>query len=508
MRIVIAEDEPKSREGLIRLIRRFTDYEIVGVAENGEEGYRLTEKEKPDLVLSDIKMPVLDGLGMLQKIKDAGIEVQAVLLTGYSEFEYARKALQLQVVEYVLKPMDIDQFLDVLKKVESRIVKQKAEQVTPERLLWNYIGSSEEERELIRPMLEEKIGVRKDTQFAMLLIHPDSMANESYGELKAELENQMEILCIENYYMLVRPGEQGGIYIVLVDTERNQTLKRIFEMRILPKIQNITPCVATMDRFVGIWQLPDVMNELSALLEHTFCSGHEVIMTEKMAQMMEYEKLDYPTALENEMVQGIRSGKKDKLAEVGETFSEQVILSRATPECIRNYTLRFLMGIARVEGEIRGDANQEEELRYMLESIRSSHTQKELQYQFRKVVKQAMVWNEETEESITENGIVLNAIAYIREHYMEAIGLQDVAQCCNVSPEYLSRIFKEETGVKFVDFLANFRFSVGKRMLATGNYKVSEVAEAVGFNDQKYFQKVFKKICGISPAEYKKENSR
>ena len=226
MRIVIAEDEPKSREGLIRLIRRFTDYEIVGVAENGEEGYRLTEKEKPDLVLSDIKMPVLDGLGMLQKIKDAGIEVQAVLLTGYSEFEYARKALQLQVVEYVLKPMDIDQFLDVLKKVESRIVKQKAEQVTPERLLWNYIGSSEEERELIRPMLEEKIGVRKDTQFAMLLIHPDSMANESYGELKAELENQMEILCIENYYMLVRPGEQGGIYIVLVDTERNQTLKR------------------------------------------------------------------------------------------------------------------------------------------------------------------------------------------------------------------------------------------------------------------------------------------
>lgn len=487
MRIVIAEDEPKSREGLIRLIRRFTDYEIVGVAENGEEGYRLTEKEKPDLVLSDIKMPVLDGLGMLQKIKDAGIEVQAVLLTGYSEFEYARKALQLQVVEYVLKPMDIDQFLDVLKKVESRIVKQKAEQVTPERLLWNYIGSSEEERELI---------------------HPDSMANESYGELKAELENQMEILCIENYYMLVRPGEQGGIYIVLVDTERNQTLKRIFEMRILPKIQNITPCVATMDRFVGIWQLPDVMNELSALLEHTFCSGHEVIMTEKMAQMMEYEKLDYPTALENEMVQGIRSGKKDKLAEVGKTFSEQVILSRATPECIRNYTLRFLMGIARVEGEIRGDANQEEELRYMLESIRSSHTQKELQYQFQKVVKQAMVWNEETEESITENGIVLNAIAYIREHYMEAIGLQDVAQCCNVSPEYLSRIFKEETGVKFVDFLANFRISVGKRMLATGNYKVSEVAEAVGFNDQKYFQKVFKKICGISPAEYKKENNR
>lgn len=74
-----------------------------------------------------------------------------------------------------------------------------------------------------------------------------------------------------------------------------------------------------------------------------------------------------------------------------------------------------------------------------------------------------MPGNEENEEKITENGIVLNAIAYIREHYMEPIGLSDVAQCCNVSPEYLSRIFKEETGVKFVDFLANFRISVGKK---------------------------------------------
>lgn len=80
-------------------------------------------------------------------------------------------------------------------------------------------------------------------------------------------------------------------------------------------------------------------------------------------------------------------------------------------------------------------------------------------------MKQAIAWNEETEENITENGIVLNAIAYIREHYMEAVGLQDVAQCCNVSPEYLSRIFKEETGVKFVDFLANFRISMGKGCL-------------------------------------------
>ena len=116
MRIVIVEDEPKSREGLVNVIQRFTKYEIAGIGENGEEGFELVKKESSGSGDSDIKMPVLDGLGMLQKIKDEQIEIQAILLTGYSEFEYARRALQLQVVEYALKPLDIDQFLTVLEK--------------------------------------------------------------------------------------------------------------------------------------------------------------------------------------------------------------------------------------------------------------------------------------------------------------------------------------------------------------------------------------------------------
>ena len=124
MRIVVVEDEPKSREGLVNVIQRFTEYEIAGIGENGEEGFALVKEKRPDLVISDIKMPVLDGLGMLQKIKDEQIEIQAILLTGYSEFEYARRALQLQVVEYALKPLDIDQFLTVLKKVDGKIQKK------------------------------------------------------------------------------------------------------------------------------------------------------------------------------------------------------------------------------------------------------------------------------------------------------------------------------------------------------------------------------------------------
>ncbi|NCB91633.1 MAG: response regulator [Clostridia bacterium] len=508
MRIVIAEDEPKSREGLINIIQRFTDYEIVGVAENGEDGYKITTELKPDLVISDIRMPVLDGLGMLQKIKESQIDVQAILLTGYSEFEYARRALQLQVVEYVLKPLEIDQFLSILKKAEGKVQKKNAERLTPDQLLWSYVVSSEVEKERMQPMLEEELGVNDRIISTMFLIHPDSIASETYGEIRKQLQHTLEALCMENYYLLVRPGESGGVFALLIDTERNRSLKSIFVRRIIPQLQEISGCVCSMVQMHGVRQINQVMDELVALLKYSFSIPEGDIIDKETAQMIVYEKLDYPSSLENEMIQYIRNGKRERILEKGEEFAKLVIDSKASPECIRDYTVRFVVGILRIIGDVRRQLNQEEEIQYMMGSINKSHTQREVRYQFEKILKNVAVLDNEDETAITENGIVLNAISYIRENYGKNIGLYEVAQFCNVRSEYLSRIFKEETGVKFVDFLTNFRISVAKRLLYSGNYKVVEVAEMVGFADQKYFQKVFKKVCGVTPSEYKKENCR
>lgn len=125
MKIIVVEDEPKSREGILNILARDTEYEVAAVCGNGKEGLEAVRKYRPDLVISDIKMPVMGGLEMLEKILEEGIAVQAVLLTGYSEFEYARRALKLQVVEYVLKPLEVDDFLEVLHKAEGNIEKNR-----------------------------------------------------------------------------------------------------------------------------------------------------------------------------------------------------------------------------------------------------------------------------------------------------------------------------------------------------------------------------------------------
>lgn len=508
MRIVIVEDEPKSREGLVNVIQRFTKYEIAGIGENGEEGFELVKKNHPDLVISDIKMPVLDGLGMLQKIKDEQIEIQAILLTGYSEFEYARRALQLQVVEYALKPLDIDQFLTVLKKADGKIQKKKSEMLSPDQLLFSYINSKKEEKERLRSTIEEKLGINENVLTTIFLIHPENAVTEIYDEIQKRIHHILDALCMENYYLLTRRGESGGIYIFLVDTERNRNLKNIFASRVLAKIQEISFSVCTMVKMYGLDQIDQAIEQLNKLLPYTFSEAEGAIVDWESSQMIQYEVLEYPSALENELIQQIRNGKREKIIEKAELFCTQVIESNASPECIKDYTVRLIAGILRVVSERKIGLNREEEMQYILGNIGKSISRKEVRKQFEMIVKNVAVVEGDMANDLTDNGIVLNAISYIRENYGEQIGLGDVAYFCNVRSEYLSRRFKEETGIKFVDFLTNFRISMAKRFLLSGKYKVSEVSEKVGFSDQKYFQKVFKKICGVTPSEYKKENCR
>ncbi len=327
MRIVIVEDEPKSREGLVNVIQRFTEYEIAGIGENGEEGFELVKKNRPDLVISDIKMPVLDGLGMLQKIKDEQIEIQAILLTGYSEFEYARRALQLQVVEYVLKPLDIDQFLTVLKKEDGNIQKKKSEMLSADQLLFSYISSKKEEKERLRSTIEEKLGINENVLTTIFLIRPENAAVEIYDEIQKKIQHILDALCMENYHLLMRQGESGGIYVFLVDTERNRNLKNIFESRVLAKLQEISFCVCTMVKMYGLDQIDQAMEQLRELLAYTFSDEEGIIIDWESSQMIQYEVLEYPSALENELIQQIRNGKREKIIEKAELFCTQVIVS-------------------------------------------------------------------------------------------------------------------------------------------------------------------------------------
>lgn len=199
----------------------------------------------------------------------------------------------------------------------------------------------------------------------------------------------------------------------------------------------------------------------------------------------------------------MRSGHREKIDVFGKSFIEEIINSEAEPDVMKEYAIRLIANVLHVAKEMKEYFAQEENIKYFVEAVISSETRGEVRYQLEKFFH--TIVREQKQELEVENGIVMNAISYIREHYSEEIALSDLARICRVTPEYLSKIFYNETGINFSHFLQNFRISIAKRMLLTENCKVYEVAEAVGFHDQKYFVKIFKKLCGVTPSEYRRE---
>lgn len=502
MRIVLVEDENKIRTGILHMIQQFTGHEVAGIAANGKEGYELIKKEQPDLVISDIRMPVMDGLEMLQKLQDDKLSVNAILLTGYSDFEYARKAVKLGVDDYLLKPLDIEEFLKVLNTVETRISDTKISQVSAEQMIVNYLESRREEREAVLLRLYERLHANDRTEISLFLISPRRIFQDRITELMICARELTEALCIENAYVFQVPGEKRILFMV-TGTEKNRSLKNRVALRILPELDEIGRCSCVYSRIHGIEKLPEAILTMTGWLPYAFSLPERTMIDEELVASVQYQQLEYPQQLEHSIIRELRNGKKDRIAQYGSRFTHELTESTADPEQIREYAIRLIANVFHVAREMKEYFNQEENIKYFMEMIIASETRDEVKYQLEKFFH--TISQDQGEEILTENGMVMNAISYIREHYTEEITLSDVARICRVTPEYLSKIFYRELGINFSPFLQNFRISTAKRMLLTDNKKVYEVAEAVGFKDQKYFVTVFKKLCGVTPSEYRKE---
>lgn len=502
MKILIVEDEPKIRDGLVGVISKYTSHEIVGIAGDGLEGIEKYRELKPELVISDIKMPKMDGLAMLEQLLAMGEEVSAMLLTGYSDFEFARKALKLRVIEYILKPLDIEEFLSSLKMVEDRLKKNKVEKVSPEQLLWSCLSGTKAERKELLPALDEAFQVNKKIQSSLFLIRPGSLANETVTEMMECVRQVFDSLCMENYYVTTLPREPGFL-VILTDTERNRHLRLVIETRVLPRLLEISGCACCFDTIMGMERVDEAVQWMQQIIGHAFSFPMGTVIDREMEAKIEYEDLPYPDYLEQTASREIHNGNEEKVIKAAEQFEAEVIEGRASPERIREYTIRFITGMIRAASGINCCFQKDGEAESIMGAMINSTSKMELSHLFYKAV--LLITAEDEEEAPTENGIVLNAISYIRNHYAGEVSLSDVALACKVTPEYLSKLFCREVNVNFSTFLQNFRISEAKRMLSSGKYKVSEVAEAVGFHDNKYFVKVFKKICGVTPSEYKRE---
>lgn len=512
MKIVIVEDEPNIRSGLNNIIEKYTGHQVVALADNGLTGAEEIRRHKPDLVLCDIMMPGMNGLEMLETLHGQGMEFFTIMLTGYSDFDYARRALHLEVVDYLLKPLDVQELLECIEKVENKLENHAYARATLSQLLYDLRRVSPQQRPAVLRILKERLQLDEGEQASLFLFVPAGYSFSAVDTLQKELEPAIEGVFMGDYHLCRLPGGEG-VFAILLSTRQNASLCRMIQQNVLPQLNCPSGLACVHAPLQSIDQLEQTITDMDEMWRMAIAFPRFEILTREKVQGVSYQEAPYPSDAEHNTRKAIRCGNYDKAHQLVEGFCSFLFTSGLPPQRINEYALRFGVRVLDAIVQWCGVQNlsqTEYQYNFLIQSIANCLSREDLQQQLTGLVDIARennlsgdVTSPET-RMLTENEIILKVLAFIRKNYGDNITLTDAASLVGITPEYLSKLFTDEIKLNFVAFLREFRVSEAKRMLASDKYKIYEIAQKTGFQDVKYFNKVFKSVCGVSPSEYRR----
>ena len=500
MRIVVVEDEPKTRSGIVKIIEKYTKHTVVAQECDGTEGYKSIIKLQPDIIITDINMPEMDGLTMINQCRAAGVTAATIVLTGYSEFEYAQKAIQLEVVEYLLKPLNIEDIIEVLDTVTKKISQSKCATVTAEQLLFTILTCDACNIDGALRQFDEKIKHQPDQCISLFLLQSESISEETTNQMIVILHERLNAICMTEFQVFKLPFEKK-ILVMILDVQNEEYLKAIFKMQIMRELDKTGEYLVSFSTIRNISLLKQTLRQMQDYFAYTFVCPKSCIIDSNVVQNLCFEKTEYPEYLENAICRDIRSGNKENIIKNAKKFEAIIMNSKDEPANIKSYTVRFVMNILDTARDLLKNKDIESLYHYLLNDMMRSNRKEAFLNNYWKMIH---IIADDKEDKLTENGMILNVIEFIRQNYDKEISLSDAAELVGITPEYLSKLFSKEMGINYSTFLGEFRVSVAKKLLASGKYKICEVAVMVGYKDTKYFNKVFRSIMGVSPSDYRK----
>ena len=503
MRILIVEDEVKIRTGISRLISTHTEHIVVGEAKNGKEGLELIERFHPDLVISDIRMPVMDGLEMLQQAVQMGAHPHFVILSGYSEFDYAQKALRYGVDDYLLKPLAPEDVTALLDKIQKLVDKEEEDHAkTTEGLLRDIISTQKNTEENCLKL--EEAGVYTRTVPILAAVGYVGNTRQKYRQaLLAQWMQMKERYPELNIHYMYLENTQEMILLSQGDITKEEFEKKL-KRRVYQNLTEAEQPVWCLEELASIRSLQQSIAELRSFYLYGIRVGYRELLTKQKIQKIMEEEFQYPLQWENRMKAAVCRENSEGLRSEAEAFCRYTESMTCAPRYIRKTYKKMLGFLENVCHEVNPEAYKRlQEVDFERVSA-GMVTLGELNGCLEKAV-EIILESKDKKEDI-RNYAIRRAINYIREHYSENISLDMLAEQLEITPEYLSALFNKEVGINFSTFLKQFRISQAKRLLKGTDYKIYEVAAQVGYNDPKYFNRVFKEEIGVSPGDYRQNN--
>ena len=542
LKIFLAEDEVIVRETIKRMIPwEELGFELVGEAADGEMALPLLIRQKPDLLITDIKMPFMDGLTLAKLAKKELPELKIVILSGYDDFNYAKQAINIGVEDYLLKPITKNALIERLSEIRSRYEHEKTQKEYYEKFqreMQAYEKNSSRDffEALVRGSMDmmevykkaEKLGVDIVAEAYNILIftmnseEDFSGQKEGYSGWEAEsLEMLEEFFSGHPSAMLFRSNIFS--YGVLLKGQK-ESIKEITK-ECVGKIQGILKRKESKrEWFLAVGQPVERLSQIkksyhtaSRAFSQRYLYVENILYYDEM-EMMEHrsgqadtndnaylKKVDVnalnPAILQKFLSNGIQEETenfvKDYFYAIGQEPMESLVFRNYVILNVRFSVITFLKGLG-CDTEGMEPENTEEILAESGKNIESAIAYAE------KMVSQAITIRDQNSGN-KNRSILKTAVDFIESHYMEEeISLNTVANVANVSANHFSALFSQNMGQTFIEYLTSLRMNKAKELLRCTGMRSSEIAGEIGYKDAHYFSYLFKKTQGMTPSDYRK----
>lgn len=530
-RIILVDDEEEVRKGIIRKIDwEALGFQVVGDAENGQDALEKIEQLEPDVVMTDIRMPYMDGLTLTSWIRQKYPSVKVLIFSGFDDFEYAQKAIKLNVTEYILKPVNVEELTRILNRVRENLDQEIEQRRDVDLLRESYLSSLPILRELflndmvrgnmpaehIRQKLEEyKIDILGAEKWLTAVINVENEASEETGltlhqekelipiSVKSLLEDNLKDYCRFTAFN----SAVGVTLIAAVDGERKQTSLIDLLGDICKEIKRILQVTVT----IGIGYFSRELEQFPAAYQSAVdaLGYREIVGTGKTIYINDMEpvsrgKLQLETRDEADLIAVVKFGTREKIEAAAKNFAARMEGARVHMRQLQVYQMSIINCLIRLMQQQDLELGAMFGTDEMYGKVIYGNMKPE---EFASVITEVGCRMNEAmnrERDKTAKKVILEAKQYILDHYQDPeLSVDVMCRQLHMSPAYFSTVFKRETGQTYIAYLTEVRLDKAVELLNTTDDKTYVIAQKVGYQEQNYFSYVFKKRFGISPTKFR-----
>lgn len=504
-------------------------FELVGLAKNGVEALEAAIMHRPDLILSDIRMPIMDGMTLIEKVREHGLNSEIILLTGYQEFEYARTGIRFGVKDYICKPINYFELEDVVRDLAAQILDDRKKQTKAERL--HEVAALINENLMLHALLgqeiddevlwwgEEEASYQRTVQ-GLLLLDLEGYSQHSITwsiqerktwnlHIKHKLRELFGALIPEHTVVQVREGEwclilhsQANSVMTkeLLTNEFKSLLEAVREKELQ---QGMRICVKQSE--IPAAELSSVYQRMQQLLilsplNEWFLDADSMVPGQKEVREAEgYSDWRFTELIGN----GLRNGNPEMLLQVAAELKNYIGRLRENANGQAVTLLHYLLiHLLREMRELQMLSEEQERLIWV--KLQESLGLKEL---FALILSLLEKSREALATKKSSETLMMAAQNYIQQHLGKDFGIEDISDYLGISCSYFCLLFKNHFRETFVEYLTRQRIEMAKYLLNGSEKSITSIGAVVGYQERRYFTKVFQKYTGMTPSEYRSRES-